>query len=228
MKPAGGAPRPGRAEGPCNALPEALDPLGQRLRASAERRVHRRFVSAHCVLAALRQGQRILCSPLHGRALGSSRCCRRPSATARPPDPLPLSENVVPSRQLRADCCCRSVLLKMGLMLTSTGTPNVEARNSAPSGTHPLSPYRSFSLIPGPVAVGDVVADPHPVADRLEPVLPAFRIRRVADAIERAAPAPHIDIIIRAGDRKLRGNRPIAATFSASGCARVGAPAWTA
>src|ERR1700728_1585072 len=36
-----------RAEAPCNALPEALDPLGQRLRTPAERRIHRRFVSAH-------------------------------------------------------------------------------------------------------------------------------------------------------------------------------------
>jgi hypothetical protein len=33
------------------ALPEALDPLGQRLRTPAKRRVRRRFVSAHCVLA---------------------------------------------------------------------------------------------------------------------------------------------------------------------------------
>ena len=34
-----------------NALPEALDPLGQRLRTPAERRVHRGFVSAHCLVA---------------------------------------------------------------------------------------------------------------------------------------------------------------------------------
>jgi hypothetical protein len=40
-----------RAEAPCNALPEVLDPLGQCLRTPAERRVHRRFVSAHRVLA---------------------------------------------------------------------------------------------------------------------------------------------------------------------------------
>src|ERR1700722_17922391 len=40
-----------RAEAPCNALPEVLDPLGQCLRTPAERRVHRRFVSAHCLLA---------------------------------------------------------------------------------------------------------------------------------------------------------------------------------
>jgi hypothetical protein len=32
-------------------LPEALDPLGQRLRTSAESRVHGRFVSAHRVVA---------------------------------------------------------------------------------------------------------------------------------------------------------------------------------
>jgi hypothetical protein len=32
-------------------LLEVLDPLGQRLRTPAERRVHRRFVSAHCVVA---------------------------------------------------------------------------------------------------------------------------------------------------------------------------------
>jgi hypothetical protein len=36
---------------PCNALPEALDPLDQRLRAPAERSVDRRLVSAHCVVA---------------------------------------------------------------------------------------------------------------------------------------------------------------------------------
>jgi hypothetical protein len=36
---------------PCNALPEALDPLGQRLRTPAQRRVRRRFVSAHRLLA---------------------------------------------------------------------------------------------------------------------------------------------------------------------------------
>ena len=36
---------------PCNALPEALDPLGQRLRTRAERRVHRRFVSAQRLVA---------------------------------------------------------------------------------------------------------------------------------------------------------------------------------
>ena len=40
--------------------PKAL-PLGQRLRTSAERRVHRRFVSAHCVLAGHDAfGQRVL------------------------------------------------------------------------------------------------------------------------------------------------------------------------
>jgi hypothetical protein len=43
---------PRGAEGPVQrVLPEAIDPLGQRLRTPAERRVHRRFVSAHCVLA---------------------------------------------------------------------------------------------------------------------------------------------------------------------------------
>jgi len=35
----------------CHALPEALDPLGQRLRTPAERRVYRRFVSAPCLVA---------------------------------------------------------------------------------------------------------------------------------------------------------------------------------
>ena len=40
-----------RAEAPSKALPEALDPLGQRLRTPAERRVHRRFVSAHRLVA---------------------------------------------------------------------------------------------------------------------------------------------------------------------------------
>jgi hypothetical protein len=51
-----------RAEGLCNALPEALDPLGQRLRAPAERRVYRRFVSAPCLVAghdAFGQGVRV-------------------------------------------------------------------------------------------------------------------------------------------------------------------------
>jgi hypothetical protein len=41
----------GGLRAPCAALPEALDPLGQRLRTPAERRVHGRFVSAHCALA---------------------------------------------------------------------------------------------------------------------------------------------------------------------------------
>ena len=35
----------------CNALPEALDPLGQRLRTPAERRVHRRFESEQRLVA---------------------------------------------------------------------------------------------------------------------------------------------------------------------------------
>ena len=38
------------ARGP--VLPEAFDPLGQRLQTPAERRVHRRLVSAHCVSLA--------------------------------------------------------------------------------------------------------------------------------------------------------------------------------
>ena len=37
---------PGRLRAPCNGLPEALDPIGQRMRTPAERCVHRRFVSA--------------------------------------------------------------------------------------------------------------------------------------------------------------------------------------
>ena len=42
-------------------LPVVLDPLGQRLRTPAERRVDRRFVSAHCVLAGHEAfGQRII------------------------------------------------------------------------------------------------------------------------------------------------------------------------
>jgi hypothetical protein len=41
----------GGLRAPCNTLPEALDPLGQRLRTPAERRVHRRFVSAHRLVA---------------------------------------------------------------------------------------------------------------------------------------------------------------------------------
>ena len=40
-----------RGEGPCNALPEAFDPLGQRLRTPAERRVDGRFVSAPRLVA---------------------------------------------------------------------------------------------------------------------------------------------------------------------------------
>jgi hypothetical protein len=74
-----------RAEAPCNALPEALDPLGERLRTPAERRVHRRFISAHCLLAgydAFGQG-----------VLGKS--TRKP-ATA--------SENLPMSTQMSARC----------------------------------------------------------------------------------------------------------------------------
>jgi len=42
-------------------LPEALDPLGQRLRTPAERRVHRRFVSAQRLVAGHDAfGQRVL------------------------------------------------------------------------------------------------------------------------------------------------------------------------
>ena len=35
----------------CRQLPEAFDPLSQCLRSSAERRVHRRFESAHRLVA---------------------------------------------------------------------------------------------------------------------------------------------------------------------------------
>ena len=42
---------PGGGGGLSHVLPEALDPLGQRLRIPAERRVRRRFVSAPCLIA---------------------------------------------------------------------------------------------------------------------------------------------------------------------------------
>jgi hypothetical protein len=42
---------PGGGGGLSHVLPEALDPLGQRLRTPAERRVRRRFVSAPCLIA---------------------------------------------------------------------------------------------------------------------------------------------------------------------------------
>jgi hypothetical protein len=41
----------GELRAPCNALPEALDPLSQRLRTPAERRVDGRFVSAPRLVA---------------------------------------------------------------------------------------------------------------------------------------------------------------------------------
>ena len=62
--------------------------------------------------------------------------------------------------------------LSCTLKLISSDIPTVETRKSAPSGIHPPKPVLKLQPLTGPVAVRDVVADPHPIADRFERVLP--------------------------------------------------------
>ena len=74
VKPAAGG---GELRAPCNALPEALDPLGQRLRTPAERRVDGRFVSAPRLVA----GHGVFVGPLESARKPATASAKRPMST---------------------------------------------------------------------------------------------------------------------------------------------------